>query len=39
LDPDPQDVLDAVEVDSDGEVRGPVADLVPVPHFDHQGVR
>jgi hypothetical protein len=32
-------VLDPVQVDSHGQVRGPVADLVPVPDFDHQGVQ
>ena len=39
LDPDPEHVLDPVQVDPDGQVRGPVADLVPVPDLDHQGVQ
>ena len=39
LDPDPEHVLDPVQVDPDGDVRGLVADLVPVPDLDHQGVQ
>ena len=39
LHPDAQDVLDPVQVDPDGEVRGPVADVRPVADLDHERVQ
>ena len=38
LHPDPQDVLDAVHVDADGEVSGLVADVGAVADLDHKRV-
>jgi hypothetical protein len=30
--------LDPVDVDPDSRVRGPVADPMPIPHFDHRRI-
>ena len=38
LHPDPQDVLDPVQVDPDGDVRGAVAHVRPVADLDHERV-
>lgn len=38
LDPDAQDVLDAVHVDADGDVRGPVGHVRAVADLHHQRV-
>src|SRR5690606_6123022 len=38
LDPDPEHVLDALEIHADGDVGRPVADLVAVADLHHQRV-
>lgn len=39
LDPDPEDVFDALHIDADGDVRGLVADMPAVTDLDHQSVQ
>src|ERR1700709_119497 len=39
LDPDSQDVAEAVYIDADGDVSGLVADLMTVANLDHQRVQ